>query len=671
MTGHPSIPNVTDDDIAWITDIMGLDDLDADRKAFLKRAETFDVSACPGSGKTTLVVAKLAILARKWRHDTSGICVLSHTNVAREEIQNRLGHTPVGHRLLRYPHFIDTIHTFTNRFLGLPYLRSNGFPSPLIDDDIAKAFRWNVLQGKERGMFESWLNRKGKSINDITFSDANLSIALSAKKFPAGAHTDSYEKARNIVISSVEAGYYRYEEMFVWAECLLREFPEIAASLSYRFPLVLIDEMQDTSQRQAALLASIFDRTNGPSFIQRVGDPNQEIFKSGQEQNTADPFPDDSEGRTMSIANSRRFGSAVAELANPLAVTPIVNQGLRGSGPQRAAKFSEHGRNLIIVFPDKNTDGVLEAYGMHLLETFDDETIETGDCFAVGGVHRPTPEPIGPGHKKFPRSVEHYWAEYSPEMSKSDRHPRTLVGYVHHAQKLIRASKDTAGGIAHFTIGLKRLTRQIGQPVSALERTRKHRAIRGVLDPAPESLEGYDAFVQTFLIAMTPVTEEIWLGYVPQLRELAGNLCQGDVNHDAGNDFLAWEEPQANVAELEVPEEHRENVVKVRSGDREVSIRLGSIHQVKGQTHFATLLLSTFHYDHASEKIVGWLTGEKSSGNGEAERDASRLRQSYVALTRPTHLVAVALRNSAIAGNRVKTMEMLQAQGWEIIDLCP
>ena len=285
MTGHPSIPNVTDDDIAWITDIMGLDDLDADRKAFLKRAETFDVSACPGSGKTTLVVAKLAILARKWRHDTSGICVLSHTNVAREEIQNRLGHTPVGHRLLRYPHFIDTIHTFTNRFLGLPYLRSNGFPSPLIDDDIAKAFRWNVLQGKERGMFESWLNRKGKSINDITFSDANLSIALSAKKFPAGAHTDSYEKARNIVISSVEAGYYRYEEMFVWAECLLREFPEIAASLSYRFPLVLIDEMQDTSQRQAALLASIFDRTNGPSFIQRVGDPNQEIFKSGQEQN--------------------------------------------------------------------------------------------------------------------------------------------------------------------------------------------------------------------------------------------------------------------------------------------------------------------------------------------------------------------------------------------------
>ncbi|MBO6638477.1 MAG: ATP-dependent helicase [Roseitalea sp.] len=671
MTDHPAIPDVTDDDIAWIADIMGLDDLDKDRQAFLKRTETFDVSACPGSGKTTLVVAKLAILARKWQHETSGICVLSHTNVAREEIQSRLGHTPVGPRLLRYPHFIDTIHAFANRFLALPYLRSNGYPSPLVDDDVAKAFRWNVLQGQERWNFEKWLNNKHTSIDEITFLDSDLSVALTSRDFPTAAHTATYQRAQRILLESAAAGHFRYEEMFVWAECLVREYPEIEASLSRRFPLVLIDEMQDTSQRQTTLLASVFDRTNRSSFVQRVGDPNQEIFKSGQEQNVADPFPDVGEGRTMSIASSRRFGCTVAELANPLAVIPLDAEGLQGSGPQRAAEFSEHDRNLIIVFPDDSTDGVLETFGTHLLETFDDATIAIGDCFAVGGVHRPSPEAIGPGHGKFPRSVEHYWAEYSPEMSKSDRHPKTLVGYVHNAQKMIRVSKDAAGGIAHLATGLKRLTRQIGQPASALERTLKHRVIRGVLGPTPESLERYDAFVQTFLITMTPMTEELWLDYVPQLRELAGHLCQGDANHDAGDDFLAWEEPQANAAELEGPQEHAENVVKVTSGDREVSIRLGSIHQVKGQTHFATLLLSTFQNHHSSEKIVPWLTGGKSSGNGEGIQNVSRLKQSYVALTRPTHLVAVALRNSAIAGDRAKAMEMLQAQGWEIKDLCP
>ncbi len=671
MNGHPTIPDVTDDDVAWITDVMGLDVLDEDRQAFLKRTETFDVSACPGSGKTTLVVAKLAILARKWQHTTSGVCVLSHTNVAREEIQNKLGHTPVGHRLLHYPHFIDTIHTFANRFLALPYLRSNGYPSPLIDDDVAKVFRWNVLQGRERWKFESWLNNKHTSIDEITFCDSDLSVALTSRDFPTAAHTATYQRAQRILLESAAAGHFRYEEMFVWAECLVQEYPEVAASLSRRFPLVLIDEMQDTSQRQAALLASIFDRANGPSVVQRVGDPNQEIFKSGQEQNIADPFPDVGEGRTMSIANSRRFGPAIATLANPLAVISLDGDGLQGSGPQRAVEFSEHSRNLIIVFPDNNTDGVLEAFGTHLLETFDDATIASGDCFAVGGVHRPAPEVIAPGHGKFPRSVEHYWAEYSPEMSKSDRHPKSLVGYVQHAQKMIRESKDTAGGIAHFAIGLKRLTRQIGQPVGDLERTRKHRAIRGVLALTPEALGRYDAFVQTFLIGMTPVTEELWLDYAPQPRELAGHLCQGDLNPVAGDEFLAWEEPQLEGADQGGPHPQVENVVKVTSGDREVSIRLGSIHQVKGQTHFATMLLSTFQNDHSSEKIFPWLTGEKSSGNGEGVRNLSKLKQSYVALTRPTHLVAVAVRNSAIDGCRAKAMEMLQAHGWEIKDLCP
>ena len=124
---------------------MGLDGFDAPRRAFLKRRTTVDVSACPGSGKTTLIVAKLAILAGKWPHRTRGICVLSHTNVAREQIEHRLGSSVAGQRLLSYPHFIDTIHGFVNRFLALPWLLSNGYPSPTIDDDVTTAYRRGVL----------------------------------------------------------------------------------------------------------------------------------------------------------------------------------------------------------------------------------------------------------------------------------------------------------------------------------------------------------------------------------------------------------------------------------------------------------------------------------------------------------------------------------------------
>ena len=115
------VPEITDDDIRWSSRLMGLPE-DAfhgehgtdPRREVLKSNAPMDIAACPGSGKTTLLVAKLAILAEKWQHRTRGICVLSHTNVARREIEARLGRTSVGRRLLSYPHFIGTIHGFVN-----------------------------------------------------------------------------------------------------------------------------------------------------------------------------------------------------------------------------------------------------------------------------------------------------------------------------------------------------------------------------------------------------------------------------------------------------------------------------------------------------------------------------------------------------------------------------
>lgn len=86
-------PEITDDDIRWASDLLNLphgsffgSDGNDPRQEVLKSMERIDVAACPGSGKTTLLVAKLAILARKWNYRTHGICVLSHTNTARNEI---------------------------------------------------------------------------------------------------------------------------------------------------------------------------------------------------------------------------------------------------------------------------------------------------------------------------------------------------------------------------------------------------------------------------------------------------------------------------------------------------------------------------------------------------------------------------------------------------------
>lgn len=110
--GSPSLVSfkITDEDIRWAALLLGLpsDAFHGEKENdqcqdILKSMKTLDVAACPGSGKTTLLVAKLAILVGKWQYRTRGICVISHTNAARHEIETRLGNTSAGQRLLAYP----------------------------------------------------------------------------------------------------------------------------------------------------------------------------------------------------------------------------------------------------------------------------------------------------------------------------------------------------------------------------------------------------------------------------------------------------------------------------------------------------------------------------------------------------------------------------------------
>lgn len=147
------VPPVDDRDIRWACEVLGLpatafhgDDGNDPRAAVLLSNETLDIEACPGSGKTTLLVAKLAILARKWKSRRSGVCVLSHTNAARREIERSLGRTAAGAALLSYPHYVGTIHGFVNEFLAIPWLRSLGYSITAIDDALCEQHRRQLLE---------------------------------------------------------------------------------------------------------------------------------------------------------------------------------------------------------------------------------------------------------------------------------------------------------------------------------------------------------------------------------------------------------------------------------------------------------------------------------------------------------------------------------------------
>lgn len=133
-------------------ELGGCDFTDPHKQAFLSKAEPCDVQAAPGNGKTTLLAAKLALLSRNWTSRRQGVCVISHTNAARTEVEELIARHPRAARLLAYPHFTGTVTAFINQFLALPYLRGLGWHVRQIDDDAfaAEALRrypgWQVLK---------------------------------------------------------------------------------------------------------------------------------------------------------------------------------------------------------------------------------------------------------------------------------------------------------------------------------------------------------------------------------------------------------------------------------------------------------------------------------------------------------------------------------------------
>lgn len=90
---------------------------------FIECLDSVDVVACPGSGKTTALLAKLFILSKFMPFkDNSGICVLTHTNVATNLIKEKLGNA--ANILLNYPNFVGTIQSFIDKYLALPLYRN-------------------------------------------------------------------------------------------------------------------------------------------------------------------------------------------------------------------------------------------------------------------------------------------------------------------------------------------------------------------------------------------------------------------------------------------------------------------------------------------------------------------------------------------------------------------
>jgi hypothetical protein len=572
-----------------------------------------------------------------------------------------------------YPHFIDTIHGFVNRFLALPWLTSNGYPSPTIDNDVTTAFRRGVLSNRDYWAVQKFLEKKYTGFDRLRVCARDLSFDLGGKAFPAGPGTNTFKLARHAVESAAQAGYFCYDEMFVWARALLEDFPAVASWLRLRFPFAILDEMQDTFELQGSMLHAIFPRSSPDIVVQRVGDPNQAIFDDPDaEPNKIDLFPDQDTTRCLGIPNSYRFGRQIAALASPFAVAPVGPTGLSGIGPKAIEGASDTCAPAIFVFPSDNTTGVLDAYGKYVLTIFDDRALADGVVTAVGAVHQDASD-VAPGHAHFPKSVPHYWSGYAAEICRKEPHPKSLLQYVHAARAAVREGLDFSPGIERIASGLIRLAARIGDAGKLKHNTRTHRAIVEALAANADALAAYRRLIKVLLVDWMPLTEATWSAVRGDILVITCTLCDGAPDQSKAGSFLAWlaDSQSQALGPATSPSDAGPNVYRVLEGNRRLDIRLGSIHSVKGQTHLATMVLNTYWHAHSSQRMLPWLLGTMSNENGAGVQDRKRLLQAYVAMTRPSHLICLAIPSFALGDElaAAQNIATLIERGWRVAEI--
>lgn len=626
--------SINDGDIDWVEGILGNIRFDECRRNIIKNMDAIDIQAFPGTGKTTVLVAKLAIIAQKWPYANRGICVLSHTNVAREEIESRLGQTPVGRKLLSYPHFIGTLHSFFDAFVSMPWLQSKGFNIKIIDNELILNNRWYRLSHGTR----QYLDRQRLTPTCCQATQIPLKIDISC-----GESTISYRDVISVITDSYSRGEFTFDEMLLYASDAFRNNPSMTQSIQNRFPILLIDEAQDTSADQWNLIKTAFPENSSLSVRLSFGDRNQAIFNSYQKDENIAEFP---RRNALTIANSKRFNSSIARLANPLA---LYQSGMMGETTEFDNISDKH---TIFLFDKTRIDSIIPCYARLVLECFSDEVLMANQkygCHVIGMVHSINETDADPN--KFPRNVSDYWSNYNPSISGRSFKPSHMVEYCRLGHQTFFQERNTYSLVDWVSRGLRRYLNMN----SANQIPLTTNAFRALCDLLPENK--HSAFRnELFNIMFSDISnKDVWLIVARRFKSLATDMFELQA---INNDMLSWKETPVGTDNANANNIY---VYYDLQNQRSVQLTFGSIHSVKGRTHLSTLVIDTFWYKSNIKALLPWLCNTPPKNIGV--QNATRLKCHYVALTRAKGLICIALPVDDVDE---AAKEKLILNGWKI-----
>ncbi len=277
------------------------------------------IIAGAGSGKTKVITCRIAnVLTHGYK--ASSILALTFTNKASKEMKSRIS-SIVGDMQAKYL-WMGTFHSVFIRFLRED-AQLLGFPNSFTIYDTSDSK--NVIKScvKELSLDEK-LYKPNEVLSRISMAKNNLVTAASYLANPTLMQNDL--NSRKPKIGEIyalyskkcrQAGAMDFDDILLYTNILIRDFPDVLEKHRNRFSFILVDEYQDTNYSQYLIIKRL-------SSIHRnicvVGDDAQSIyaFRGARIENILNFKKDYPDCKEFRLEQNYRSTQIIVNAANSL-----------------------------------------------------------------------------------------------------------------------------------------------------------------------------------------------------------------------------------------------------------------------------------------------------------------------------------------------------------------
>jgi hypothetical protein len=620
--------------------------------------------------------------------DNRGICVLTHTNVAIDEIKKKAG--IASDKLFNYPNFFGTFQKFVDKFLAIPYNSSvygnrlNKIGSEHYLNECRKFFYnldWSTHgeYSLRNSLYHEFKYRKdlignGKDLEAfkmfcdlrIDFLEKKITKGINGKTFrKADTNSENALKAYNEIIEFKEnlfiKGIADFDDCYSLALAYIDRKSKLSETFVNRFKYLFIDEMQDTDSHQLKIIEDLFD--NSDTIIQYFGDPNQAIYEFSVKKENVWKSGKNSR-KILPIHDSKRFGNEISCVLNKIKIDNNIT--LKSNSKNKTLK--PH----LLVFKPGEENKVLEKY-VEIIHN--KQNIWAKDLREKKPVYKAIGWVAKERTKKEIDEGKLNISSYFPGFEKKSVKNKLVYDNLKFYLRKNEADKEKGAKIYYDSIinallevldrgGVKRkvvVTKQIEGKFQQITQERSY--TKTSLFEILESKGKLKCLLNKIACWITQIYKSPEIYNSDVINDVRKDIKKylpaifSDFNENKVNEFLN-EPPEDSKRNNTEDAENKGYIFESKNPEyKDIPIEVGTVHSVKGETHTATLYMeSYFDKSYESKRYIDILTNARKNHE-------KTLKMLHVGFSRPTHLLCF-----AVCADRINR-QALNNSGWNIIDV--